>query len=290
MSSAAGCLIPSPEVPLTGDEHVLVVDRRQRRRRVDDDRAVHAVRDVCQDGLGAAVVHEDTGISRLEAESERIAPGITSLKATFGAIQSGVEVDRMRDRSTVLQRHLHGLAFAHVHDRARGAMAVEGPCVVLTPGAIWTIMSFRVIFTFASRRPGPAGAPRRRPCAPRRAPRVLRHDAGKAIQRQGSVVVGRVIVRRRRHGGICLRTRMARITGVGPHHQRKKPTTATKIPSSIVATSKNALESGSTGWWYLVAAGCEAIRESPSRVSELKVGGALDCGVLARPQVDGAIP
>ena len=121
------------QVPLAGDEDVLVVDRRQRLRRTDDDRAVHAVGDVGEHRLGAAVVHEDTRVAGLEAEGE----GLAGCDVPEGLIRRdprGVEVDRVRDRATVRQRHLDGLALADVDDRAGGAVPVEGPRVVLDAG------------------------------------------------------------------------------------------------------------------------------------------------------------
>src|SRR5215211_6963173 len=41
-----------------------------------------------------------------------------------------VEIDGVRDRAAVRQRHLHDLALADVHDGARSAVAVERPRAV----------------------------------------------------------------------------------------------------------------------------------------------------------------
>ena len=122
------------QVPLGADEHVLVVDLRERRLRLDDDRAVHPVRDVREHRLGAAVVHEHARVARLEAEGERLARRHV-LEGHVGGDAGGVEVDRVRDRAAVRQRHLHRLALADVDDRAgSGVVAVEGPDVVLHAG------------------------------------------------------------------------------------------------------------------------------------------------------------
>ena len=46
---------------------VLVIDRRQALRRLDQDQAVHAVGDVHADRRGRAVVDEQARVERLEA-------------------------------------------------------------------------------------------------------------------------------------------------------------------------------------------------------------------------------
>ena len=62
------------EVPLARDEDVVTVGLRQHARlRLDDDRAVHAVGDVHQDRLGAAVIHEHAGVVGAKAVADRLA-------------------------------------------------------------------------------------------------------------------------------------------------------------------------------------------------------------------------
>ena len=117
-------------VPLAGDEHVLLVGLRQRLGGRDDDRAVHPVRDVCEHRLRAAVVHVDARVAGLEAEGERVAGGDVPEGDVRGDPRR-VEVDRVGDRAAVRQRHLDGLALAHVDDGAGSAVPVERPGVVL---------------------------------------------------------------------------------------------------------------------------------------------------------------
>src|SRR5204862_1151353 len=117
-------------VPLARDEDVVLVRLRQHARlRLDDDRAVHAVRDVHQDRLGAAVVHEDTGIVRAERVAYRLA-GEHVAERLVRRDPGGVEVDRMWDRAAVGQRDLDELTLADVDDGA-GRTAGPGPGGVL---------------------------------------------------------------------------------------------------------------------------------------------------------------
>ena len=86
----------------------------QRRRRVDDEGAVHPVRDVREDGLVPQWYMNDARVVRLEAEAERLT-GRDVLEREVRRDPRRVEVDRVRDRAAVRQRHLDGLAL-----RARG--------------------------------------------------------------------------------------------------------------------------------------------------------------------------
>ena len=121
------------EIPLARDEDVLVVGLRQRRDRIDHDRAVHSVRDVSQHRLRAAVVHEHARVVRAEAEGERLARGDVP-EGDIRRDASGMEVDRVRDGATVRERHFDHLPLAHMDDRPGRAMAVECPGVVLHAG------------------------------------------------------------------------------------------------------------------------------------------------------------
>ncbi|MSO58414.1 MAG: GAF domain-containing protein [Thermoleophilia bacterium] len=104
-----------------------------RLRRGDDDGAVHPVRDVREHGLRAAVVHEHAWVGGAEAERERLA----RLHVAEGDVRGDprrVEVDRVRDRAAVHERHLDGLPFSDVDDRAGGTQCpVECPDVVEDP-------------------------------------------------------------------------------------------------------------------------------------------------------------
>ena len=134
MSSEAGVETPSPfRYHSLATRTYSLVGLRKRRRWVDDERPVHPVRDVREHGLRAAVVHEDTRVGRLEAERERVA-GRYVPEREVRCDPRRVEVDRVRDRAAVRQRHLDGLALPHVEDRPWGAVAVERPGVVLHPG------------------------------------------------------------------------------------------------------------------------------------------------------------
>ena len=120
------------EVPLAGDEDVLVVDGRQCLLGLDDDRAVHPVCDVREHRLRAAVVHVDARVVGNEAEGLRLARHDVR-ERDVRCDPGRVEVDRVRHRRVVLQRHLHRLALAHV-DHRPGRAAVERPGAVLDAG------------------------------------------------------------------------------------------------------------------------------------------------------------
>ena len=136
------------EVPLTRNEHVLLVGMRQRGGRLDDDRAVHAVRDVHQDRLGAAVVHEDARVVRLEAEGERLA-GEDVDEVLVRRNTPCVEVDGVRDRTPVRQCDLDRLTL-RTWITGPGAPPAHAHAAYLTPGAICTVMSFRMRCTLTT--------------------------------------------------------------------------------------------------------------------------------------------
>ena len=163
MSSEAGSATPSPfRYHSLATRTYSLVGLRQRRRRVDDDRAVHAVRDVREHRLRAAVVHEDAGVARLEAERERLA-GRDVAERDVRRDARGVEVDRVRDRAAVRQRHLDRLA---LRGRGRSGPARRGRrtprCCTSRPGAISTTMSFSVMCTFTRSPAGDRAAASRR--------------------------------------------------------------------------------------------------------------------------------
>ena len=116
------------EIPLARDEDVVLVRLLQRPRgRLDDDRAVHPVRDVHQHGLGAAVVHEHARI----VGAERVADRLARHHVPEGLVRRhsrGVEVDGVRDRAGVGERDLDQLSLPDVDDRtgcAAGPLAVH---------------------------------------------------------------------------------------------------------------------------------------------------------------------
>ena len=117
------------QVPLARDEHVVAVCVRQRGPRLDDDRPIHAVRDVRKDRLCPAMEHERAGIVRNERVVDR-ASGRNVLECDVRSDPRRVEVHRVRDRALVRQRQLDLLPLAHVDERCRGA-AAERPRVVL---------------------------------------------------------------------------------------------------------------------------------------------------------------
>jgi hypothetical protein len=73
---------------------------------------------------------EDAWVGRPELEREGLAR-IDVAERNVRCDPRGVEVDRVRDRSAVRQRHLDQLALADVQDRARRSVAAERPRVVL---------------------------------------------------------------------------------------------------------------------------------------------------------------
>ena len=256
--------------------------------RLDDDRAVHAVGDVGQHRLGAAVVHEDAGIVGLEAEGEGLARRDV-LERLVRRDAGGVEVDRVRDRAAVRERHLDGLTLANVHDRAGGAVAVERPRVVLDTGGDLD----RHVLEGHVHLDEVAGGERRqrrvvRACARRRArPRSRarrRRSCSAAARRCG-----------RSHGPERRRAELRRRASsrASAHiSSAKKPSTATRMPSSSAATLANAADSVSTGGRWSLDVGREAMAGISFDLVGVsrKVGRRRAFSPLARPQTSYGFP
>ena len=218
MSSEAGSLMPSPfRYHSLATRTYSLSTGRQTFLRLDDDRAVHPVRDVRQHGLRAAVVHEDARVARLEAEGEGLARRDV-LESLVRRDPRRVEVDRVRDRATVRERHLDRLALANVHDRAGGAVAVEGPGVVLDTGSDLDrdVLQGHVHLDEVAGSAA-AAASRRKACARRRArprSRERRRRSCSAAARRCARCAGR--------GASARSCGVARLAGIRPHQQREE--------------------------------------------------------------------
>ena len=135
MSNCAGCFRPSEERyhSLATSTYCRVGLGQDSRRRLDDDRAVHAVRDVHEHRLRAAVVHEHARIVGAERVAHRLARHHVA-ERLVGGDPCRVEVDGVRDRAVVRERDLHLLALADVDDRT-GSAAGPRPRRVLDAGS-----------------------------------------------------------------------------------------------------------------------------------------------------------
>ena len=121
-------------------------------------------------------------------------PGATSLKATFGAMRAAWKSIECGIAPPFVKRHLDRLAL-----RVRGRPGPGAPwpsnahVLYLTPGAISTVMSLRVMWTFARSPAGTAGsAASVAAWRHRQLLGVVGHRAGKALQREADVALGRV--------------------------------------------------------------------------------------------------
>ena len=112
-----------------------MVGLRERRGRIDHDRAVHPVRDVSEDRLRAAVVHVHARVVRAELEGERL--------ARRDILEGDVRRDHLPSRTCTMGPGAPWPSNAQV--------------LYFTPGAISTTMSFRVICTFTSSLAGTGG-------------------------------------------------------------------------------------------------------------------------------------
>jgi hypothetical protein len=167
---------------------------------------------MCINRLRPAVVHEDAGVIGPELEREGLARVDVAERDVWRDAR-GVEVDRVRDRSAVRQRHLDQLALADVQDRARGAVAAERPGVVLDARRD---LDGHVLQRQVDVRDGTRGRGRERrviglvrfgECL-----RIRRDDAREAVERHRAHL--RVV---HRLGGLA-----TSVVGVGPHHQREE--------------------------------------------------------------------
>src|SRR5215831_2274648 len=121
------------QVPLARDQDVVLVGVRKRRPRLDDDRPVHAVRDMRQDRLRAAVEHERAGIVRDERIVDR-APRLHVFEGDVRRDPRCVEVDRVWDHALVGKRQLDLLTLTNVDER-RWSSTAERPGAVLHTGS-----------------------------------------------------------------------------------------------------------------------------------------------------------
>ena len=196
------------EVPLARHENVVLVGVRQIAR-LDDDRAVHAVRDVHQDGLGAAVVHEDAGVVRAKRVADRLARKDVD-EVLVGGDARRVEVHRVGDRATVGERHVHELSLPDVDHRARRTTGPR-PGGVLDAGCDVDrdVLEHEV---HVGDRTGGGGRQRGGECLVRHRLRHRVFGCGTCIARQGA--------HRHRRGGNSrggVVRRAAVVAGVGPH-------------------------------------------------------------------------
>ena len=106
------------QVPLAGDEDVV------RRRRAAGSRGSTTIAKYIPFAMctNAGAVpqwhHEDAGVVRAKRERLRRARRDVAERGVRRDAR-GVEIDRVRHRRRVLQRHVHELPLAHVHDRRR---------------------------------------------------------------------------------------------------------------------------------------------------------------------------
>ena len=107
---------------------VLLVDRRQAFRRLDEDQAVHAVGHVHADRCGGAVIDVEARVERLEREARRMARRGEARRRAAAGTGDAVQVDVVRhlDSGWLLQVELDRVALAHA-DEAAGHGAAEGP-------------------------------------------------------------------------------------------------------------------------------------------------------------------
>src|SRR5581483_3982626 len=96
---------------------------------IDDDREIHALHEVHEDGRRTAMHHERAGVPRDEAERDRVVRQDHTV-GDIGGNARGVEVDRVRDRRLVYHADPNLVADADPEDRSRDR-ATEGPRVIL---------------------------------------------------------------------------------------------------------------------------------------------------------------
>ena len=95
---------------------------------IDDDRAVHPVRDVERHRRGSAVIHERPRHTGDESVGQRIVRHEIHIRATRRNFR-GVKVQAVRHRRLIHEREVHGVAFGDAEDGAWNA-PVEGPRVI----------------------------------------------------------------------------------------------------------------------------------------------------------------
>ena len=110
----------------------LAIDLRQSFRRLNQNEAIHAVRDVHADRRGRAVVDVETLIQRLEGELRLMPRRREARRGAAAGTCHAVQVDVVRHlaRGMILQMELDGVALAHANEAARHG-AAERPERVL---------------------------------------------------------------------------------------------------------------------------------------------------------------
>ena len=114
------------QVRLALDHHVLVIDR-VKVRRVNDDRAVHALGHVQTQRGGTAVVQPDTGGLRLKTVDETLTGG-DGLHRVIGGHHARVEVQRVAHRAVIDECNFKNVADLATQNRCH-VLSVERPHV-----------------------------------------------------------------------------------------------------------------------------------------------------------------
>ena len=124
--TVGGGLAGVVQVRLALNHHVLVIDR-VKIRRVNDDRAVHALGHVQAQRGGAAVVQPDTGTLRLKTVDETLTGG-DGLHRVIGGDHARVEVQRVAHRAVIDECNFKNVADLAAQNRCH-VLPVERPHV-----------------------------------------------------------------------------------------------------------------------------------------------------------------
>ena len=124
--TVGGGLAGVVQVRLALNHHVLVIDR-VKVRRVNDDRAVHALGHVQAQRGGAAVVQPDTGTLRLKTVDETLTGG-DGLHRVIGGHHARVEVQRVAHRAVIDECNFKNIADLAAQNRCH-VLPVERPHV-----------------------------------------------------------------------------------------------------------------------------------------------------------------
>ena len=124
--TVGGGLAGVVQVRLALNHHVLMIDR-VKVRRVNDDRAVHALGHVQAQRGGAAVVQPDTGTLRLKTVDETLTGG-DGLHRVIGGHHARVEVQRVAHRAVIDECNFKNVADLAAQNRCH-VLPVERPHV-----------------------------------------------------------------------------------------------------------------------------------------------------------------
>ncbi|KGS79764.1 hypothetical protein X947_4295 [Burkholderia pseudomallei MSHR7334] len=107
---------------------VFAVDLRQSLGRLDENQAVHPVRDVHADGRGRAVIDEEPLVERLEREARFVARRGEARRRAAARARHRVQIDVVRHFAvrTILEMEFDRVALPHA-DEVAGHRAAEGP-------------------------------------------------------------------------------------------------------------------------------------------------------------------